>query len=62
MKSLNFYRLLNKILSVIFMIIAGILLMNTLIAMMGNTYAKINETKNEWIRQVCICLYSVKIL
>ena len=44
------------------MIIAGILLMNTLIAMMGNTYAKINETKNEWIRQVRICLYSVKIL
>ena len=34
------------------MIIVGILLINTLIAMMGNTYAKVNETKNEWLRQV----------
>ena len=34
------------------MIIVGLLLLNTLIAMMGNTYAKVNETKNEWLRQV----------
>lgn len=34
------------------MVIVGLLLLNMLIAMMGNTYAEINETKNEWLRQV----------
>ena len=29
-----------------------ILLLNLLIAMMGDTYAKIAEIKNEWMRQV----------
>jgi transient receptor potential cation channel subfamily V protein 5 len=36
---------------VIYMAIVGILLINMLIAMMGNTYTKIAETKNEWQRQ-----------
>lgn len=34
------------------MAIVAILLINMLIAMMGNTYQKIAETKNEWQRQV----------
>ena len=33
------------------MIIVAILLVNMLIAMMGNTYQKIAETRNEWQRQ-----------
>ncbi|KAI9554266.1 putative transient receptor potential cation channel subfamily V member 6 [Daphnia sinensis] len=40
-----------KILFVIYMAIVGILLINMLIAMMGNTYTKIAETRNEWQRQ-----------
>lgn len=34
------------------MVIVAILLVNMLIAMMGNTYQKIAETRNEWQRQV----------
>jgi hypothetical protein len=34
------------------MTIAAILLVNMLIAMMGNTYQMIAEQKNEWMRQV----------
>ena len=33
------------------MVIVAVLLVNMLIAMMGNTYQKIAETKNEWQRQ-----------
>lgn len=33
------------------MAIVAVLLINMLIAMMGNTYTKIAETKNEWQRQ-----------
>nr|CAH7722831.1 unnamed protein product [Callosobruchus chinensis] len=40
-----------KVLFVIFMGIVAILLINMLIAMMGNTYQKIAETRNEWQRQ-----------
>ncbi|CAG9853902.1 unnamed protein product [Phyllotreta striolata] len=40
-----------KILFVVFMAIVAILLINMLIAMMGNTYQKIAETRNEWQRQ-----------
>lgn len=36
---------------VLFMVIVAILLVNMLIAMMGNTYQKIAETRNEWQRQ-----------
>ena len=36
---------------VVFMVIVAILLVNMLIAMMGNTYQKIAETRNEWQRQ-----------
>ncbi|XP_058834961.1 transient receptor potential cation channel subfamily V member 5 [Topomyia yanbarensis] len=40
-----------KVLFVIYMVIVAVLLVNLLIAMMGNTYTKIAETKNEWQRQ-----------
>nr|XP_019536378.2 transient receptor potential cation channel subfamily V member 5 [Aedes albopictus] len=40
-----------KVLFVIFMVIVAVLLVNLLIAMMGNTYTMIAETKNEWQRQ-----------
>lgn len=33
------------------MVIVAVLLVNLLIAMMGNTYTMIAETKNEWQRQ-----------
>ena len=36
----------------IFLSIAYIMLVNLLIAMMGDTYTKIAEIKNEWMRQV----------
>ncbi|XP_077294935.1 transient receptor potential cation channel subfamily V member nanchung [Arctopsyche grandis] len=42
---------LNYVLFVIYMVIVAILLVNMLIAMMGNTYQKIAETRNEWQRQ-----------
>lgn len=41
----------GKILFVVFMVIVAVLLVNMLIAMMGNTYQKIAETRNEWQRQ-----------
>ncbi|XP_025837236.1 transient receptor potential cation channel subfamily V member 5 [Agrilus planipennis] len=40
-----------KLLFVMYMAIVAILLINMLIAMMGNTYQKIAETRNEWQRQ-----------
>ncbi|KAL7305423.1 hypothetical protein TKK_0002166 [Trichogramma kaykai] len=40
-----------KSLFVVYMAIVAILLVNMLIAMMGNTYQKIAETRNEWQRQ-----------
>ena len=36
----------------IFLSLAFILLVNLLIAMMGDTYTRIAEIKNEWMRQV----------
>lgn len=42
------------------MAIVAILLVNMLIAMMGNTYQKIAETKNEWQRQVRPKFYLIK--
>ena len=34
-----------------FLLVAFILLLNLLIAMMGDTYTRIAEIKNEWMRQ-----------
>ncbi|KAG7169642.1 Transient receptor potential cation channel subfamily V member 5-like [Homarus americanus] len=42
----------GKVLFMIFMAIVSLLLINLLIAMMGNTYERIAEMKNEWMRQV----------
>ncbi|CAG0905234.1 unnamed protein product [Darwinula stevensoni] len=42
---------LAKVMFVTYMAIVTILLINMLIAMMGNTYTKIAETRNEWQRQ-----------
>lgn len=49
-----------QFLFVLFMAIVAILLVNMLIAMMGNTYQKIAETKNEWQRQVSLKLDFIK--
>ena len=48
------HEIVAKILFVLYMAIAAVLLINMLIAMMGNTYQKIAETRNEWQRQVLI--------
>ncbi|XP_071154328.1 transient receptor potential cation channel subfamily V member 5-like isoform X5 [Mytilus edulis] len=42
---------LAKIMFAIYMILVTLLLVNMLIAMMGNTYQLINETQKEWFRQ-----------
>ena len=34
------------------MIVVALLMLNLFIAMLGETYAAINEAKKEWIRQV----------
>ena len=39
-----------------------ILLLNLLIAMMGDTYAKIAEIKNEWMRQVMLVVLVYMVL
>ncbi|KAL7635754.1 UNVERIFIED_CONTAM: hypothetical protein RMT77_013571 [Armadillidium vulgare] len=41
----------GKIMFLVFMAIVSLLLINLLIAMMGNTYQIIAEMKNEWMRQ-----------
>ena len=46
------HEIIGKIHFFIFIAIVVILLLNLLIAMMGDTYAKIAEIKNEWMRQV----------
>ncbi len=43
--------LIAKIHSFLFLAIVFVLLLNLLIAMMGDTYTKIAEIKNEWMRQ-----------
>ncbi|CAF1428841.1 unnamed protein product [Adineta ricciae] len=54
----NFYlhpntgiQVIGKICFVTYIITAAVLLVNMLIAMMGNTYAMVNERKKEWLRQ-----------
>ncbi|XP_069188418.1 transient receptor potential cation channel subfamily V member 5 [Procambarus clarkii] len=45
------HEITGKVLFMIFMAIVSLLLINLLIAMMGNTYERIAEMKNEWMRQ-----------
>ena len=40
-----------------FLLVAFILLLNLLIAMMGDTYTRIAEIKNEWMRQASVITY-----
>ncbi|CAF3827144.1 unnamed protein product [Rotaria sordida] len=54
----NFYlhpntgiQVIGKICFVTYLVTAAVLLVNMLIAMMGNTYAMVNERKKEWLRQ-----------
>ena len=46
------HKLAGEICCFVFLALAFILLINLLIAMMGDTYCKIAEIKNEWMRQV----------
>ena len=46
------HQLIGEICCFVFLSVAFILLVNLLIAMMGDTYTKIAEIKNEWMRQV----------
>ncbi|CAF1026088.1 unnamed protein product [Rotaria sordida] len=44
-------QIIGKMWFITYIIIAAVLLVNMLIAMMGNTYATVNERKKEWLRQ-----------
>jgi len=47
------YPALSKMVFTIFMVLVPILLLNMLIAMMGNTYAHvIEQSEKEWMKQV----------
>lgn len=48
------YQVIGKILLIIYIIVVSLLLVNMLIAMMGDTYASITEKKNEPLRQVIL--------
>ena len=56
------HEIIGKIHFFIFIAIVVILLLNLLIAMMGDTYAKIAEIKNEWMRQVRTTSSECKLL
>jgi len=43
-----------QIMFFLFIILGALLIVNMLIAMMGNTYLKVAETEKEWTRQVGI--------
>ena len=46
------FEIVSQIYLFMFILMAFLLLLNLLIAMMGDTYNMIAEIKNEWIRQV----------
>lgn len=45
------FKILGLIMFFLFMILGALLIVNMLIAMMGNTYLKVAETEKEWTRQ-----------
>lgn len=45
------HQTMGKIIFLCYMVIVTLLLINMLIAMMGNTYTLVNETQKEWLRQ-----------
>lgn len=49
-----FKYIFTQIVFVLYMILVTLLLVNMLIAMMGNTYQLVNETQKEWLRQVML--------
>ena len=54
------FLVLLQIMFVVYMILVTLLLVNMLIAMMGNTYHMVNEAQGEWLRQVrCMCMRQV---
>ena len=40
-----------QVIFIVYMILVTLLLINMLIAMMGNTYCMVNEAQLEWLRQ-----------
>ncbi len=50
--NLTNHDVVGKFHTFLFLAIVHVLLVNLLIAMMGDTYTKIAEIKNEWMRQV----------
>ena len=49
-----------QIMFFLFIILGALLIVNMLIAMMGNTYLKVAETEKEWTRQVGYIVYPYK--
>ncbi|EDO37108.1 predicted protein [Nematostella vectensis] len=45
------YKIIGLFVFFIFMVLGALLIVNMLIAMMGNTYQSVSETKKEWTRQ-----------
>lgn len=45
------HEIMGKLIFLVYMLLVTILLINMLIAMMGNTYTLVNETQKEWLRQ-----------
>ena len=48
-----------QVIFVLYMVLVTLLLINMLIAMMGNTYQVVSETQSEWLRQVLHNQYEV---
>ena len=48
---------IGKLEFVVFIGLVTVLLVNLLIAMMGNTYSEIAAIKNEWMRQVGLVIF-----
>ncbi|KAF6022629.1 Nan [Bugula neritina] len=51
---------MGKVVFIFYMILVTLLLINMLIAMMGNTYTLVNETQKEWLRQWAHILLAVE--
>ncbi|GBM41517.1 hypothetical protein AVEN_109063-1, partial [Araneus ventricosus] len=49
----TYYQKLTQLVFALFMVLTPILLLNMLIAMMGNTYCEvITQSEKEWVKQV----------
>ena len=53
--SAHYLQWILQVVFVVYMIMVTLLLVNMLIAMMGNTYSIVNETQKEYFRQVSSC-------